>query len=71
MNQEIIDYIAQHRVCVVAVQMPDNTPHAATVHFAHVDEPLSFIIQTNPGYRKAERLLAGDAVKASIGTYAN
>jgi hypothetical protein len=42
MNKEILDYIKSQRVCVLAVEMMDSSPHAATVHFAHMDNPLMF-----------------------------
>ena len=66
MKSEIFEYIDSQRVCVVALEMLDGSPHAATVHFAHINEPLTFIIQTNPSYRKSEPLLARDTVRASL-----
>ena len=66
MNQEILDYIKSQRVCVVALEMLDGSPHAATVHFAHQDDPLVFVIQTSPGYRKLESLLGKENTRASL-----
>lgn len=66
MKSEMLEYVDSQRVCVVALEMLDGAPHAATVHFAHVNEPLSFIIQTNPQYRKSEPLLTKASVRASI-----
>lgn len=66
MQQEILDYLKTERVCVVAVEMPDGSPHAATVHFALHAEPLAFIIQTSPRYRKSEALRAKDMTRASL-----
>lgn len=65
MNEEILDFIKDNRVCVVAVEMPDGSPHAATVHFANNNQ-LVFVIQTNPDYRKAEPLLTGNKVRVSV-----
>ena len=66
MKSEMFEYIISQRVCVVALEMLDGSPHVATVHFAHIDEPLTFIIQTNPQYKKSEPLLARDTVRASL-----
>lgn len=65
MFNEIVDFINENRVCVVAVEMSDGSPHAATVHFANNND-LLFIIQTNPEYRKAEPLLKKESVRVSI-----
>ena len=66
MKKEILDYISTQRVCVIAVEMPDGSPHAATVHFAHTDEPLTFIVQTSPSCRKAESLQTSERTRVSI-----
>lgn len=52
MNPQVIEYIKTQRVCVLAVEMPDGSPHAAAVHFAHTADPLTFIILTSPESRK-------------------
>lgn len=65
MRSEILDFISNLRVCVVAVEMPDGAPHAATVHFAHQVEPFVIVIQTSPKYRKAEPLSKDKATRAS------
>lgn len=66
MKPEILEYLRTQRVCVVALEMLDGSPHAATVHFAHKEEPLIFIIQTSPTYRKSEALLNKSVVRASL-----
>lgn len=70
MKPEIFEYIQSQRVGVLAVEMPDGSPHAATVHFAHVKEPLVFFFETFRASRKAEPFLQKGAVRASfvIGT---
>lgn len=65
MDKEVLDYISTQRVCVLAVEMPDGSPHAATVHFAFDAKSESFIIMTNPAYRKYEALAQG-AARASL-----
>ena len=66
MEQEILEYISSQRVGVIAVEMLDGSPHAATVHFAHTENPLTFIFLTSPTYRKIEPLLKKDSTRASF-----
>lgn len=66
MKQEILDYLKTQRVGVLAVEMLDGSPHAATVHFAHTDEPLVFYFETDRKYRKSEPLFARESVRASL-----
>ena len=66
MHQEILDYIASQRTCVLAVEMMDGSPHAATVHFAHTNEPLIFFFETDKAYRKSEPLFGKDKTRASL-----
>ena len=69
-QQEILDFITSQRVGVLAIEMPDGSPHAATVHFAHTDDPLIFYFETNRDYKKSEALFGKDLSRASfvIGT---
>lgn len=73
MHQAILDFLRTQRVGVLAIEMPDGSPHAATVHFAHSNEPLVFYFETNRDYRKSEALFAKDQSRASfvIGTDEN
>ncbi len=66
LDPEILTYIASQRVCVVALELPDGSPHAATVHFAHKDEPFACIVQTSPNSRKGEAFVNRDTVRASL-----
>lgn len=66
MQQHILDYLKTQRVGVLAVEMLDGAPHAATVHFAHTDEPVVFYFETDRRYRKSEPLFAWEAVRASL-----
>jgi uncharacterized protein YhbP (UPF0306 family) len=66
MNQDILDYIKTQRVCVLAVEMMDGSPHAATVHFAHLDNPFMFFFETDKAYRKSEPLFGKDKTRASL-----
>ncbi|MES2930679.1 MAG: hypothetical protein V4665_02765 [Patescibacteria group bacterium] len=42
MNKEIIDFINRERIGVLAIEMPDGSPHAATLHFAVHENPPFF-----------------------------
>lgn len=50
---------------MLAVQMPDGSPHAATVHFAYTEEPLTFVYMTSPTSRKYESFAKGPT-RASV-----
>jgi uncharacterized protein YhbP (UPF0306 family) len=66
MNQDILDYIKSQRVGVLAVEMLDGSPHAATVHFANTENPLQFFFKTHKGYRKCEPLYGKEITRASF-----
>jgi general stress protein 26 len=66
MNQKILDYLKMQRVCVLAVEMMDGSPHAATVHFAHTENPLAFYFETNKDYRKSEPLFGKETTRGSL-----
>src|SRR4051812_37698914 len=66
MDPRILNYIETQRVCVLAVEMMDGSPHAATVHFAHMADPLTFFFETGKNYRKAEPLFNREKTRASI-----
>ena len=53
MDRDIIGYLEKERTCVVAVEMMDGSPHASTVHFAVVEDPLCFVFETDKTYRKS------------------
>lgn len=65
-NREILDYIKSQRVCVLAVEMLDGSPHASTVHFANTEDPLVFFFETDRAYRKSEALFGRDKSRASL-----
>ena len=66
MDKRILDFLKTQRVCVLAVEMLDGSPHAATVHFAHVEDPLVFYLETSKLTRKSEPLFARDETRASL-----
>ena len=66
MHQEILEYIKTQRVGVLAVEMLDGSPHAATLHFAHAEDPLMFLFETDRMYRKSEALFGRETSRASM-----
>jgi general stress protein 26 len=66
MNPELFAYLKTQRIGVLAVEMPDGSPHAATVHFAHTEDPFVFYFETYREYRKAEPLLGKENTRASF-----
>ena len=66
MDKRILDYINTQRTAVLAVEMLDGSPHAATVHFAHTEDPLEFFFETDKAYRKAGPLLQRKQSRASL-----
>jgi uncharacterized protein YhbP (UPF0306 family) len=65
MKQEALDFLKTQRTGVLAVAMPDGMPHGATLHFAHIENPVTFIFKTTRTYKKVEALEKGEA-KASF-----
>jgi uncharacterized protein YhbP (UPF0306 family) len=66
MKEEMLQYLKAQRICALAVEMLDGSPHVATVHFANTEDPLTFIFETSRNYRKSERVLAIGMTRASI-----
>ena len=66
MNKHMLEFLNSQRVGVLSVQMLDKTPHGATVHFAHTDNPIAFIFETYREYRKCEPLYAQKETPASF-----
>ena len=66
MRQEILDYLKSQRVGILSLEMLDGSPHAAAVHFAHIESPLTFFFETDSNYRKAEPLLKKSMTRASL-----
>lgn len=66
MNQRIIDFIQSQRICVLAVEMLDGSPHSATVHFAYDVEAGKFYFETYRDYRKCEALFGRGVTRASV-----
>ena len=66
MHPDALTYLKDQKICVLAVQMPDGAPHAATVHFAFVANPSRFVIMTSPLSRKHEAFVSGPAPASMV-----
>lgn len=66
MQPEILEYIKTQRICVLAVEMLDGAPHAATVHFSHTDNPLTLYFETSRTTRKCEPLFGREKSRATV-----
>jgi general stress protein 26 len=66
MKEKIFNYLESQRTGVLAVEMLDGSPHAATVHFAYSQDPLVFYFETQREYRKAESLTGREKSRASL-----
>lgn len=66
MPPEIFEYLNTERLGVLAVEMLDGSPHGATVHFAHSEEPFLFYFETDRKYRKSEALFGREKSRATF-----
>ncbi len=66
MPKEVLEYLNTQRVGVLAVEMLDGSPHAATVHFAYDENSGLFLFETDKRYRKSEPLFAKELIRASF-----
>lgn len=66
MDIRVLEYLKTQRVGVFAIEMMDGSPHAATVHFAHTDDPFVLYFETNKEYRKAEPLFGREQSRSTF-----
>jgi len=62
----VITYIQSQKVGVLAVEMPDGSPHGSTVHFVYDSEKNTFLFETNKEYRKSQALHDKEKIRASL-----
>lgn len=55
-DAQVLDFIKNSRVLALTVLLPDSTPHTSAMHFAHRDDPLTFIFLTEKGSLKVSAL---------------
>lgn len=56
MQVAVLEFLKTQRIGVLAIAMPDGTPHGSTLHFACVEKPLSFVFLSAPDSEKIETL---------------
>ena len=61
-----MDFLRASRVGVLSVLLKDGSPHGATVHFSHQENPAKLFFLTDRTYKKCEALLGGNPVRASF-----
>ena len=66
MDPRLLNYLSNNWVCTLSVITPDGFPHSSTMHYAHIDEPLTLYFSSDRSSRKCLSLLNGDLVKASV-----
>ena len=66
MDSQGLEYLKKQRVSVICILQDDSTVHAATVHFAHTEEPPVFYFLTDKASRKCRSLISGKDMAASI-----
>lgn len=66
MNEQILEYIKGQRIGVLATENLDGSPHAATIHFAHIDNPMRFIFLTGSDTKKCDSIKANGKCRASF-----
>ncbi len=65
MPSEVFNYVKDQRIGVLAVEMLDGSPHAATVHFAYIENPFVLYFKTSNDTKKTEPLLEKKMTRAS------
>lgn len=66
MNDQILNFLTNHRVGAVSILLPDGTPHNSALHFSHIENPFTLFFSTESTSRKCQGLLKGEIVKASV-----
>ena len=66
MPEEVVDFIHGQSLSVLAIEMLDGSPHAATVHVAFNEFPPTFLFETYRPYRKCEALFGRESSRASL-----
>ena len=66
MEKIILNFLADHRVCSLTTLLADGSPHAASMHYSHQNDPLTLYFSTEKTGRKMEELLDGKPGKASV-----
>lgn len=66
MPKEVVDFIQSQFLSVLSLEMPDGSPHGATVHFAYDGNSKLFLFETYNTHLKAKPLLSKKETRASL-----
>ena len=66
MPPEVINFINNEKLSVLAVEMMDGSPHASSVHMAFHELPPTFLFETYRPYKKCEALFGRETSRASL-----
>lgn len=66
MDTTVQEFLRNHRVSVFSLIQDDGTVHAASLHFAHSDNPFAMYVWTGKNSRKCRPLLSGKTVPAAV-----
>jgi len=66
MPEEALAFLSANRIGVISVQLPDGSPHAATIHFAYNKDASTFICLTSRMTRKVQSMRNGEKVPAAF-----
>ncbi len=65
-EQQVVDFLAKHKLCAFTTLLKDGSPHAATIHFSEMQNPTRIILLTEKTTKKCEALLEKNSVPASF-----
>ena len=66
MNKIILDFLSNQRVSCLTTILKNGSPHASTLHYSHIEDPLEFYFSIESTCLKCEALLDGSTGKASM-----
>lgn len=66
MDQKILDFLTKEHIGSLTTTLPDNSLHAAAMHFSHANEPFELYFSTENTSRKCKGLLHGEVVNAAV-----
>ncbi|OGM21349.1 hypothetical protein A2714_02535 [Candidatus Woesebacteria bacterium RIFCSPHIGHO2_01_FULL_38_9] len=66
MDKRVLEFLGKNRVSVLTTLLKDGTPHGATLHYSHKENPLELYFSTENTSRKCQTLKDGKVGKASV-----
>ena len=66
MDNKVLDFLKNNRVCSLTTLLTDGSPHAAALHYSHKESPLTLYFSTENTSRKCQALLDGKPTKGAV-----